>query len=348
MGTGNDNNNWGDLANASIFQIFEDAIANVLPGPTGMVTGGTLDLSTNAPPAGPSQARYMHLRFTGALGSNQTIIVPNRNKLWLVSNATSGPHSLFIQVAGGNIIQVPQNAVGMVSVNAAATTVFRLDASEVGKVVDFAGTAAPPGYLECDGSLLARADYPDLFAAIGTTWDNSVDGTHFRLPDMKTAGRYRRSRTGSATVGTLQADQFLSHTHSVQSSSLNGGTDAANPSHSHGTGNLKGDTGGAGQIGSGTLSQRHTHTMNYSLSGFAPGANSAIVALGSGPGSGTSGNDTPDHVHNLDWSGKGTDAANISHSHGLSSVTVNMTLNNTGGAGETRPISAVFLTCIRY
>ena len=65
------------------------------------------------------------------------------------------------------------------------------------------------------------------------------------------------------------------------------GTDAANPSHSHGTGNLKGDTGGAGQIGSGTLSQRHTHTMNYSLSGFAPGANSAIVALGSGPGSGT-------------------------------------------------------------
>ena len=81
MGIGNDNNNWGDLANASIFQIFEDAIANVLPGATGNVAGGTLDLSASPPPAGPSQARYMHLRFTGALGSNQTIVVPNKSKL---------------------------------------------------------------------------------------------------------------------------------------------------------------------------------------------------------------------------------------------------------------------------
>ena len=49
MGTGNDNNSWGNNANLDVFQVFEDAIANVL---TSSVTGGTLDLSGLAPPAG--------------------------------------------------------------------------------------------------------------------------------------------------------------------------------------------------------------------------------------------------------------------------------------------------------
>ena len=39
-------------------------------------------------------------------------------------------------------------------------------------------------WLECDGSSLLRADYPDLFAAIGTIHGN-VDGTHFTLPNWK-------------------------------------------------------------------------------------------------------------------------------------------------------------------
>ena len=44
MGTGNDNNTWGSNANSFVFQIFEDAIANVL---TSTVTGGTLDALTD-------------------------------------------------------------------------------------------------------------------------------------------------------------------------------------------------------------------------------------------------------------------------------------------------------------
>src|ERR1043166_8649811 len=67
MGIGGDNNTWGTNLNNSVFQIFEDAIANI---GTFNVTGGTLDLSTNAPPAGPSLARYRPLVFTGSLASN--------------------------------------------------------------------------------------------------------------------------------------------------------------------------------------------------------------------------------------------------------------------------------------
>src|SRR5713101_2987486 len=83
MGTGNDNNNWGANHNNQVSQIFEDAISNVL---TSAVTGGTLDLSGSAPPAGPSQARFYRLVFNGSLTSNQTVIVPNLEKKWFVSN----------------------------------------------------------------------------------------------------------------------------------------------------------------------------------------------------------------------------------------------------------------------
>src|SRR5271167_3710545 len=95
MGTGNDNNTWGNLANEGVFQIAEDSIANVL---VSSVTGGTLDLSGTPPPAGPSQARYAALVFTGTLASNQIVKVPNLTKFWWVFNqCTVGSFSLSME-----------------------------------------------------------------------------------------------------------------------------------------------------------------------------------------------------------------------------------------------------------
>ena len=51
-----------------------------------------------------------------------------------------------------------------------------------GVTTDYAGNTVPDGWLLCDGSSVLRADYPDLFIAIGVLW-GSVDGTHFNLPD---------------------------------------------------------------------------------------------------------------------------------------------------------------------
>jgi hypothetical protein len=108
MGTGNDNNTWGSIANANVFQIFEDAIANFL---TSAVTGGTLDLSGTPPPTGVSQVRYGALIFTGALGSDQTLQVPNLTKFWWVNNQTSGAHLLKIKTPSGAASSaIPQNS----------------------------------------------------------------------------------------------------------------------------------------------------------------------------------------------------------------------------------------------
>lgn len=108
MGTGNDNNVWGTNANASVFQVFEDAIANAL---TSTVTGGTLDLSGSPPPTAPSQVRYAALIFNGTLGSDQTIQVPNLRKFWWVQNATAGAFQLKFKTPSGSATGgIPQNS----------------------------------------------------------------------------------------------------------------------------------------------------------------------------------------------------------------------------------------------
>src|SRR5437879_2426925 len=105
MGTGNDNNNWGDNHNNQVSAILEKAIAG---WNTSAVTGGTLDLSANAPPAGPSGAVESLLQFTGTLAANQTVIVPNLTKTWWVSNAlTLAGFTLSFKTPSGSPVVIP-------------------------------------------------------------------------------------------------------------------------------------------------------------------------------------------------------------------------------------------------
>jgi microcystin-dependent protein len=91
-----------------------------------------------------------------------------------------------------------------------------------GVIMAFAGTAAPTGFLACDGSAVSRTTYAALFAAIGTTWDIGGEGAgNFRLPDLR--GMFLRgagtNATGSSSgavgqpVSDYAADTYLNHTH---------------------------------------------------------------------------------------------------------------------------------------
>jgi hypothetical protein len=115
-----------------------------------------------------------------------------------------------------------------------------------GTVLPFDGQTPPPGFLLCDGQAYNSGDYPELFAAIGTTWGSASNG--FKVPDLR--GRFLRgaddgagmdpdvnSRVpgdpagGTTGVGSSQADATRrpntafgtsvagSHTHSVSSES---------------------------------------------------------------------------------------------------------------------------------
>lgn len=54
-----------------------------------------------------------------------------------------------------------------------------------GTVLAFAGSAAPTGYLACDGSAVSRTTYSALFAVISTTWGVGDGVTTFNVPDLR-------------------------------------------------------------------------------------------------------------------------------------------------------------------
>lgn len=135
--------------------------------------------------------------------------------------------------------------------------------SLTGEVKAFAGAAVPDGWLDCDGSSLLRADYPDLFAVIGTTW-GSADGTHFNIPDLRGrtpigvgTGSGLTARALAASGGTethaLSSAELASHSHtyvSIAGSSANGGGSSAN----------RDDSASTGGVGSGTA---HNNMQPY-------------------------------------------------------------------------------------
>ena len=64
---------------------------------------------------------------------------------------------------------------------------FLFMAMPIGVVLDYAGSTPPDGWLACDGRLVSRTTYSQLFAVLGTVWGAGDGSTTFRLPP--TSGR---------------------------------------------------------------------------------------------------------------------------------------------------------------
>ena len=81
----------------------------------------------------------------------------------------------------------------------------------------FATQTVPDGYLICDGSVVSRAEYADLFAALGTVWGEGDGSTTFNVPDLR--GEFLRRFDAGRGVdegrvfASEQNDEFKSHTH---------------------------------------------------------------------------------------------------------------------------------------
>ncbi len=74
-----------------------------------------------------------------------------------------------------------------------------------GSVMDYAGSTLPTDWLWCDGSVISRTTYANLFTAIGTTYGAGDGSTTFALPDARgrvTAGKDNMDNT----VGTGGGD----------------------------------------------------------------------------------------------------------------------------------------------
>ncbi len=168
----------------------------------------------------------------------------------------------------------------------------------VGTILDYAGSVIPTGWLGCGGQSLSRASYPDLFAALGTTY-GAADGISFNLPDCRgrvaagrdftnsglasrltsatmTPGGAGLGATGGAQTHTLTTDQMPPHTHSVTGTATSAGAhthtvDLAGPGDTH----PEGGWSPSASISSGDTGSAGTHTHDISGTADSAGGGSA-------------------------------------------------------------------------
>lgn len=116
------------------------------------------------------------------------------------------------------------DGVGVDDAVAMGEEIFRVGALElcavpIGAVQFVARTDVPNGWLECDGSAVAKVDFPELYAILGGTFGEDVD--NFNLPDIRDtviAGSNPYAGldvgdTGGENQKTLTVDQMPPHSH---------------------------------------------------------------------------------------------------------------------------------------
>lgn len=86
------------------------------------------------------------------------------------------------------------------------------DTLPVGTVQPFLGLTPPLGYLVCQGQLVSKIEYPELYRICGSTFGTETS-THFYLPDLrgKTIAGYDSGNSSMNSIGKLLGD--ISHKH---------------------------------------------------------------------------------------------------------------------------------------
>jgi microcystin-dependent protein len=133
-----------------------------------------------------------------------------------------------------------------------------------GVILPYAGSTSPSGWLACDGTAYNQADYPTLFAALGSTYNTQVNPTtgaawaapsagQFRVPDMRglfLRGEGTASGGDAVSVGGHQVQKTAKNGLGNASSSLSGNTGAINNNHTHTA--MRAGIANGGWIGSGS------------------------------------------------------------------------------------------------
>lgn len=103
------------------------------------------------------------------------------------------------------------------------------DTLPVGTVQPFLGLTPPLGYLVCQGQLISKVEYPELYQICGSIFGTETD-THFYLPDLrgKTITGYNPDNELVNTIGKLLGAE--SHVHTTGNHTL---IESEMPMHTH-------------------------------------------------------------------------------------------------------------------
>jgi microcystin-dependent protein len=188
-------------------------------------------------------------------------------------------------LGGFKINQIGAGVAATDAVNLAQAQALIAALFPSGMAAPFFGTAAPAGWLACDGTSYATATYPGLFAAIGYTYGGS--GANFNVPNTKgrvlagldTAGSTLSFATAVGDTGgeqshTLVIGEMPAHDHGATT-----GNDTPDHTHSYNAITANTETAFTGAVStaalpttgavSGGASVRHTHPITAQGGGGA-------------------------------------------------------------------------------
>lgn len=222
--------------------------------------------------------------------------------------------------------------------------------SMTGMVAAFAMTAAPTGWLKCNGAAISRSTFAQLFAWLGTHYGEGDGSTTFNLPDMR--GLFPRGWDDGRGLdpgrafGAYQDMMIHSHAHSASAAAvgdhLHSAWTDAQGNHNH----------------SAWTDAQGNHDHGFRIVDNGAGINVGYPAGGSVfteleiPG-GKNADGRPmrtdyqgNHAHNVGIGAAGLHAHNIGVS-GSGAHTHGVTVAAAGGA-ETRPRNMALNYCIKY
>lgn len=295
---GTESGTWGSDLNTNTFATIDLNLGGTV---TVTVAGTNVTLSA-------AQAQNGIIRVVGVMTAALIVFIPYPG-IYVLQNATNGAFMLYVAGPTGSMKYLPTGQSTMVQIDAVSgANVAGQKVTTVGMVAPFVGINAPPGWQKCDGSLLDRTAFADLWAYAQSCgnlhtdadWNTGWYGafsegngtTTFRVPDLR--GIFPRSWSDShATIdpgrscGTIQQNAVLNHTHPANST-------VTDPGHTH------------------------------------PNGKTAFSSYN------TTGGSTVMYAHNL-----------VTGDVGYTGITVSTTTsNNSGGGAENRPINTSLMYCI--
>lgn len=157
-----------------------------------------------------SQGKVLDGKITSLNGSvtslNSNLLALNTNSVKLSGDQTISGTKTF---SSSPKVPTPSSDDNSTAV---ATTAWVKDyICPAGTVVAFAGSTIPAGWLLCDGSMVNKSDYPDLFNAIETTYGTGNGSTTFNLPNL--SGKVLIGTNSNYSLGSSGGEE--THIHNI-------------------------------------------------------------------------------------------------------------------------------------
>jgi microcystin-dependent protein len=149
-------------------------------------------------------------------------------------------------VAGSTTFTGSVTLPGTISLG--GTLISTLSFPPTGSIMPYAGSAAPPGWLLCDGTPYSTTTYAALFTVCGSTYNTSAGQSaptagNFRVPNLK--GRMpvgldagvtdfnTPGKSGGSTTVTITVAQLPVHKHANTAALTSGTVSITDPGHGH-------------------------------------------------------------------------------------------------------------------